>query len=63
MPEGDGTLLDRTCLLYVHEHAEANAHKNNNLAVIVAGHARWAEDRNAHADDGHTRRSLSDALR
>jgi hypothetical protein len=36
-PEGDGTLLDRTCLLFVHEHAEANSHKNNNLAVIVAG--------------------------
>jgi len=39
IPEGDGTLLDNTCLLFVHEHAEANAHKNNNLAVIVAGHA------------------------
>jgi len=38
-PEGDGTLLDRTCLLFVHEHAEANIHKNNNLALIVAGHA------------------------
>lgn len=38
-PEGDGNLLDRTCLLFVHEHAEANIHKNNNLAVIVAGHA------------------------
>jgi len=38
-PEGDATLLDRTCLLMVHEHAEANAHKNNNLAVIVAGGA------------------------
>ena len=38
-PEGDGNLLDRTALLFVHEHAEANAHKNNNLAVIVAGHA------------------------
>jgi len=37
-PDGDGTLLDRTCLLFVHEHAEANIHKNNNLAVIVAGH-------------------------
>ncbi|HYM11657.1 MAG TPA: hypothetical protein VEU62_13050, partial [Bryobacterales bacterium] len=22
----------------IHEHAEANAHKNNGLAVIVAGH-------------------------
>jgi hypothetical protein len=39
MPEGEGTLLDNTCLLFLHEHAEANAHKNNNLAVIVAGHA------------------------
>ena len=39
MPEGDGTLLDNTCLLFAHEHAEANAHKNNNLALILAGHA------------------------
>jgi len=39
IPEGDGTLLDHCCLVYIHEHAEANAHKNNGLAVIVAGHA------------------------
>ena len=38
-PEGDGNLLDNTVLLFVHEHAEANAHKNNGLAVILAGHA------------------------
>jgi len=37
--EGDGTLLDHSCLLFIHEHAEANDHKNNGLAVIVAGHA------------------------
>ena len=36
--EGDRTLLDNTCLLYVHEHAEANDHKNNGLSMIVAGH-------------------------
>ena len=24
IPEGDGTLLDHCCLLYIHEHAEAN---------------------------------------
>jgi hypothetical protein len=36
-PEGDGTLLDHTCLVFVHEHAEANAHKNSGLAVILAG--------------------------
>lgn len=38
-PEGDGNVLDRTCLLYVHEHAEANPHKCSGLAMIVAGHA------------------------
>jgi hypothetical protein len=37
--EGDATLLDHCCLLFVHEHAEANEHKNNGLAVILAGHA------------------------
>ncbi|MCC6585097.1 MAG: DUF1552 domain-containing protein [Bryobacterales bacterium] len=36
--EGEKTLLDRTLLLYVHEHAEANDHKNNGLSMIVAGH-------------------------
>jgi hypothetical protein len=38
IPEGDKTLLDNTCLLFVHEHAEANDHKNNGPSVIVAGH-------------------------
>jgi hypothetical protein len=37
--EGDGTVLDRTSLVFVHEHAEANDHKNNGYSVIVAGHA------------------------
>ncbi|MGH9657552.1 MAG: DUF1552 domain-containing protein [Bryobacteraceae bacterium] len=37
IPEGDGTLLDRTCLLFIHEHAEANDHKNNGLPLILAG--------------------------
>ena len=39
IPEGAGTLLDHTCALYIHEHAEANAHKNAGLAMIAAGHA------------------------
>ncbi|MBC8166996.1 MAG: DUF1552 domain-containing protein [Bryobacteraceae bacterium] len=38
-PEGDGNVLDRTSIVYIHEHAEANDHKNNGLSVIVAGHA------------------------
>ena len=37
VPEGDGTLFDHTTLVYVHEHAEANPHKNSGLAMIVAG--------------------------
>ncbi|MEZ5356333.1 MAG: DUF1552 domain-containing protein [Bryobacteraceae bacterium] len=39
IPEGEATLLDRCCILYVHEHAEANDHKNNGLSAILAGHA------------------------
>jgi hypothetical protein len=39
MREGDGCLLDNTCLVFAHEHAEANAHKNNNLSLLLAGHA------------------------
>jgi hypothetical protein len=37
VPEGDGTLYDHTALIFTHEHAEANIHKNNGLAMIVAG--------------------------
>jgi hypothetical protein len=37
VPEGDGTLFDHTSLVYVHEHAEANPHKNSGLAMLVAG--------------------------
>ena len=39
VPEGDGNLLDNTCVLYAHEHAEAGPHKNTGLAMILAGHA------------------------
>jgi hypothetical protein len=39
MPEGAGTLLDNTCVVFAHEHAEANPHKDNGLALILAGHA------------------------
>jgi len=37
VPEGDGTLFDNTTLVFTHEHAEAGVHKNNGLAMIVAG--------------------------
>jgi hypothetical protein len=38
IPEGNGNLLDHTSVLFLHEHAEANIHKNNGLAAIIAGH-------------------------
>jgi hypothetical protein len=37
IPEGEGNLLDHTCAVFAHEHAEANSHKCNGLAVLVAG--------------------------
>ena len=50
IPEGDGTLLDHCALIFAHEHAEANPHKNDGHAVIVAGHAgRLATGRHTKA--------------
>jgi hypothetical protein len=37
IPEGEGNLLDNTTCVFVHEHAEANPHKCNGLAMLVAG--------------------------
>jgi hypothetical protein len=37
IPEGGGTLLDNTVLLYVHEHAEAGPHKSSGMIALVAG--------------------------
>jgi hypothetical protein len=37
IPEGAGTLLDNTALLFVHEHAEAGPHKSNGMIALVAG--------------------------
>jgi len=37
IPEGDGNVLDNTACVFVHEHAEANSHKCNGLAVLLAG--------------------------
>ena len=49
-PEGDGNLLDSTALIFVHEHAEANNHKNSGHAEIVAGRAgRLAMGRHTQA--------------
>src|SRR5436190_3027526 len=49
VPEGDGNLFDHTSLIFAHEHAEANPHKNSGLAMIVAGGSRKL------ANGAHTR--------
>lgn len=53
IPEGDGTLLDHTCALFVHEHAEADPHKDRGLAVILAGHANGMKT-GMHSKMSHT---------
>ena len=37
IPEGAGTLLDNSLLVFVHEHAEANLHKASGMISILAG--------------------------
>ncbi|MCC6585826.1 MAG: DUF1552 domain-containing protein [Bryobacterales bacterium] len=37
IPEGDGTVLDNTLAVFVHEHAEANIHKASGMIALVAG--------------------------
>ena len=49
IPEGGGTVLDNTCLVFVHEHAEANIHKASGMIALVAG----SKDRLVHGR--HTR--------
>lgn len=49
IPEGAGTLLDNSMLVFVHEHAEANLHKASGMIAVVAG----SKDRLIHGR--HTR--------
>jgi hypothetical protein len=37
IPEGAGTVLDNTVLVFVHEHAEAGPHKSNGMIALLAG--------------------------
>ena len=49
IPEGAGTLLDNSLLVFVHEHAEANLHKASGMISVLAG----SRDRLLHGR--HTR--------
>jgi hypothetical protein len=60
IPEGDGSVFDRTALIFVHEHAEANPHKNSGLAMLVAGGVgKMAKGRHTRGT-GYGGRYLSD---
>jgi hypothetical protein len=37
IPEGDGTLLDNTLAVFVHEHAEAGIHTASGMIAVLAG--------------------------
>ena len=63
IPEGDGTLLDNTVLMFVHEHAEAGPHKTSGMIALRGGQQGQAGSGTAHQDRGHHRRSVYDAFR
>jgi hypothetical protein len=37
IPEGDGTMLDNTCLLWVQEISQGNTHSHNEMPFVLAG--------------------------
>lgn len=39
IPEGDGTLLDNTCILWVNELSQGNTHSHSNMPFVLAGSA------------------------
>ena len=63
IPEGDGTVLDNTLLVFVHEHAEANIHKASGMIAILAGVEGPPGAGPPHARLRHVRRPLPHAGR
>ena len=39
IPEGDGTMLDNTCVLWCNELGRGNSHTRNDLPIVMAGSA------------------------
>jgi hypothetical protein len=58
IPEGDGTLLDNTCIVWTNELGKGNSHTRDNMPCVIAGGAggslrtgRWLQYRErSHAD-------------
>jgi hypothetical protein len=39
IPEGEGTLLDNTVVLWINELGRGNSHSRNNIPIVMAGSA------------------------
>ena len=58
IPEGDGTLLDNTCILWINELGRGNSHTRNDIPMVLAGGAGGylrtgrflSYDRKSHCD-------------
>jgi hypothetical protein len=58
IPEGDGTLLDNTCIVWTNELGKGNSHTRDNMPCVIAGSAggalrtgRWLQyETRSHAD-------------
>jgi hypothetical protein len=42
IPEGEGTLLDNTCVMWINELGRGNSHTRNNIPIVLAGGAGGA---------------------
>ena len=58
VPEGDGTMLDNTLVVWMSEFGDGQAHATNDLPVILAGSACGRVNTGLHID--HTGRTTGD---
>ena len=48
MPDGDGTLLDHSLVLYGSGMSDGNSHNHDPLPIVLAGHASGRLEGNRH---------------
>lgn len=58
IPEGDGTMLDNTVVLWLSEFGDGDGHGSQNLPAVLAGNACGRIQTGQHLD--HTDRSIGD---
>ncbi|MEM6991943.1 MAG: DUF1552 domain-containing protein [Myxococcota bacterium] len=58
IPEGDGTMLDNTLVLWLSEFGDGNGHNSQNLPAVLAGNVCGRVNTGQHLD--HTDRSVGD---